>query len=247
MSLKNILVHLDGSQRSDERLDYAIRLAAREDAHLAGLYVFDLAPAAAELVCAHRGDEWRLVQGPHAETVSLHARYADLAIVGQIDTRALYVGSAARVPEAVLLTSGRPLVVSPYRGRFASIGQNVVVAWKATAEASRALNDALPFFQQARKVTILTINPEQGIDVEQEIPTLDIANHLARHDVNVEGRTSIADKISTCEAMQNCIADIGADLLVMGGYGHTRDREAMFGGVTRQMLLQMTVPVLMSH
>jgi nucleotide-binding universal stress UspA family protein len=283
MLLKDLLVHLDSSAQSQRRLDYALRLAARDDARLVGLYTLDLMPTLAALVRAYPGrvehyetfvnrwnveldlmkqaetlfrdallregvtGEWRFVEGAHDQIVALHARYADLTIVGQIDPEHPPAGAAARVPEETLLTTGRPVVIVPYAGAFQTIGQHVVVAWKATSESARALADALPLLERAGKVTVLTVNPGRGNDTEPGMPVVDIAQHLARHDIRVEAATTIADDIATGDALLNYIADCGADFLVMGGYGHARARETMFGGVTRQILRQMTVPVLMSH
>ena len=283
MVLKDLLVHLDSSAQGRRRLDYAVRLAARDDAHLVGLYTLDLLPALAALARAYPGrvehyetfvnmrnaaldlvkeaethfrdalrregvaGEWRFVEGAHDQTVATHARYADLAIIGQIDPDQSSADAAARVPEQTLLTTGRPVVVVPYAGAFLTIGQHIVVAWKATAEAARALADALPLLERAEKVTVLTVNPKRGGDTEPGLPVADIAQHLARHDVRVEAATTVADDIATGDVLLNYVADRGADFLVMGGYGHARAREAIFGGVTRHILQQMTVPVLMAH
>ncbi|HYM31511.1 MAG TPA: universal stress protein [Candidatus Cybelea sp.] len=191
--------------------------------------------------------EWRLVEGIPAEIVALHARYADLAIVGQHDSSA---GSAAgdwQIPAATLLSSGRPMLVVPYAGEFPVIGQSVLVAWKSTREAARAVNDALPLLQQAGTVTVLAINPERGIGGDGEVPAADIAVHLARHGVKVTARHTLARDISEGEVLLNMAEDMGADLIVAGGYGHSRMRELAFGGVTRTLLTTMTVPVLLSH
>lgn len=191
--------------------------------------------------------EWRFLESLPAETAALHARYADLTILGQVDRDSVPSGNAARVPEEVLFASGRPVLIVPYAGRFKSVGANVLVAWKATREAARALNDALPLLQSAKKVTVLTVDPERGTDTESGIPAADIAHHLARHGITAEAATTFAGDIGTADALLNHVADSGADLLVMGGYGHSRARELVLGGITRQILEQMTVPVLMSH
>lgn len=191
--------------------------------------------------------EWRFLESLPAETAALHARYADLAIVGQIDPENAPAGSAARVPEEVLLSSGRPALVVPYAGTFKTVGEHVLVAWKATRESARALNDALPLLERAKKVTVLTVNPERGDDQETGIPAADIAHHLAHHGVAAEAATTVAEDISAGDALLNYAADSGADLMVMGGYGHSRAREFLLGGVTRQIMQQMTLPVLMAH
>lgn len=283
MPLKDLLLHFDASTQGARRLDYALHLAARENAHLIGLYTLDLVPTLSQLVRSYSGQirdfetyvrirnseldrarqseaqfrdglrrqgvsgEWRFVEGLPAETVALHARYADLAIIGQIDQENRSGITAERIPEEVLLHSGRPVVIVPYAGTFPTIAQTILVAWKPTAEAARAIGDALPLLQRAKKVMVVTVNPERGSDTEPGIPVADIALHLARHDIRVEATTTVADDIATGDVLLNKVADSGADFLVMGGYGHPRTREAIFGGVTRQILRQMTVPVLMAH
>lgn len=191
--------------------------------------------------------EWRFVEGLPSETVALHARYADLTVLGQIDPQDPPAGEAIRVPEQVLLTSGRPVLIIPYTARDPVLGKRVLVAWQPTREAARALGDALPLLERAAKVTVLTINPARADQPEPGIPAADIALHLARHDVRVEASTIVADDIASGDVLLNAVAETGADLLVMGGYGHSRAREFVLGGVTRQILQQMTVPVFAAH
>lgn len=283
MPIKDLLVHLDGSAQSRERLELAIALAQRQGAHLTALYILDLIPAIEAIAKGYPDQvrylesyaalrkasldrashveaefrerlrreeiigEWRFLESLPAETIALHARYADLTIVGQVDPENEPSGNAGRIPEEVLFSSGGPVLVVPYAGKFSSVGKNVLVAWKPTRESARALRDALPILEQAKKVTVLTVNPERGTDTEPGIPTADIAHHLAHHGITVEAATTFADDISTGDALLNHAADSGADLIVMGGYGHWRVKEMVVGGVTRQILRQMTVPVLMAH
>jgi nucleotide-binding universal stress UspA family protein len=283
MPFKDLLVHLDSSRQGAQRLAYAVEWAARDHAHLTGLYTLDLVPALAELARAYPGridqfdtylkmhaaeldraktvgdqfrrallgaeveGEWRFVEGDPATTVALHARYADLTIVGQTDPANPGTGTNRFIPEKTLLTAGRPLVIIPYAGQFRSIGRKVVIGWKPTREAARALADALPILEQAENVTILTVNPDRGPDSEVGVAVADIALHLARHGVRVEARTTVAEDVETGDVLLNEVADQGADLLVIGGYGHPRLGEAIFGGVTQLVLEAMTVPVLLSH
>ena len=191
--------------------------------------------------------EWRLVEGGLAETVALHARYADLAIIGQHDPDDTSSTSDAQIAAHTLLSSGRPVLIIPYIGNIASLGQTVLIGWKSSREAARALNDALPLLQQARSVTVLAVNPEEGIGGDGDVPAADIALHLARHGVKATAAHTAAKEIDEGNALLNFADDIGADLIVAGGYGHSRAREFMFGGATRTLLTTMTVPVLMSH
>jgi len=226
-----------------ERFETFIEMRAREVARAKEVEAhFRSAVQRAEV-----SGEWRFVEWPSAETVAIQARYADLTIVGQVDPDNPGVGTAATIPEETLFASGRPLVIVPYAGQFPSIGRRIVVGWKPTREAARALADALPILERAAEVTVLTINPDRGPDTEPGVAGADIALHLARHGVRAEARTTIADDVATGDVLLNEVADRGADLLVMGGYGHARLRETMFGGVTRHVLESMTVPVLMAH
>ena len=123
----------------------------------------------------------------------------------------------------------------------------MLVGWNATAEAARALNDALPILQLARKVTVLSINPRRGIRGDGDVPAVDIALHLARHAIHAEAAHTVAKDIPEGDALLSYAADIGADLLVCGMSGHSRMREMVFGGVTRSLLTEMTIPVFMAH
>lgn len=190
--------------------------------------------------------EWRMVEGAAATTVALHARYADLAILGQPDPKELSAG-AGQVPLVSLMSSGRPVLIVPYAGTFATVGERVLVGWKSGREAARAVNDALPLLKQARSVTVLAINPQSGIGGDGGVPAADIALHLARHGVKAEAAHTVVTDVSEGDVLLNYADDMGADLIVAGGYGHSRLRELAFGGVTRTLLTTMTVPVFLSH
>jgi nucleotide-binding universal stress UspA family protein len=122
-----------------------------------------------------------------------------------------------------------------------------VVAWDAGREAARAVNDALPILRRAKAVTVLSINPQPSYDGYGEEPGADLAVHLARHGVKVEVQHSKGEEIGVGNAILSRLADHGADLLVMGAYGHSRLRELVLGGATRRILQSMTVPTFMSH
>ncbi len=277
MTIKTILVHLDRTEASHARLEAAIGLAMAHDAHLTGLHVddfIDTAPLQAmpgfpieyleeldrrakkEAAEAERrfrdrlgsetiSWEWHGDTGDTAMTISLHARYADLAIIGQAPPDASYVRK--EVPARVMLETGRPVLVVPYIGAPAKIGDNVLVAWDASREATRAVTDALPILANAKKVTVLAFNPESGRDGHGDIPSADIARWLAHHGVTVEATQSFGKDIDVGNALLSRAADLGADMMVMGAYGHSRLRELVLGGATYQVLAEMTVPVLMSH
>lgn len=190
--------------------------------------------------------EWRLLEGEAGDVATLNARYADLVIAGQVDPENPPAGGFAQLPEQLALASGRPVLFVPYAGRFDSIGKRVLVAWNRMRESTRAVNDAMPLLARAEKVTVLSINPQRGEDAG-ELPSADIALHLARHGVKAEASYTVADDIDVGSVLLSRAADLGADLIVMGCYGHSRTRELILGGATREVLRHMTVPVLMSH
>jgi nucleotide-binding universal stress UspA family protein len=135
----------------------------------------------------------------------------------------------------------------PFAGSFKSIGKRVLVAWNASREASRALHDALPLIAKAETATVFLANPTRGLDGHGEEPGADIARHMVRHGLKVEVAKVIADDVPDSALLLNHASDMGADLLVMGAYGHSRLREFILGGMTRSLLREMTVPVLLSH
>jgi nucleotide-binding universal stress UspA family protein len=189
--------------------------------------------------------EWRLVEGSPPATVALHGRYADLTIVGQPNRDEPQDADAVTV--TTIMTSGRPVLAVPFAGEFPIIGERVLVAWNASREAARALNDALPLLLNAKHVTVLAINPQRGVVGHGDVPAADIALHLARHGLKTEAAHTVAKDIADGEALLSYAADIGADLIVAGAYGHSRAREMVFGGVTRTLIAEMTAPVLFSH
>jgi nucleotide-binding universal stress UspA family protein len=194
--------------------------------------------------------EWRQASGGVEAVATLHARYADLAIVGQTDADHLGdLGTAGDLPAHLALQSGRPVLVVPSVGRYDRIGRQVMIAWNGSREAARAVSDAMPFLQQAERVTVLAIDPHSGSEAgtHGDVPGADIALHLARHGVKADAAQVRAADVSVADMLLSRAADQEADLLVMGAYGQSRLRELVLGGVTRNILAHMTLPVLLSH
>jgi nucleotide-binding universal stress UspA family protein len=191
--------------------------------------------------------EWRAATGDLVPMTALHVRYCDLAIVGQTVDDATHDRAAyARLAEDLALGSGRPVLVVPQYGKFSTLGERAIIAWNGSREATRAVNDALPLLRRAKQVTVLVINPTTVN--AGPLPGADIALHLSRHGVRCEAAmTQAADDIAIGDILLSRAADLGADLIVMGAYGHSRTREMVLGGVTRHLIKHMTVPVLMSH
>jgi nucleotide-binding universal stress UspA family protein len=191
--------------------------------------------------------EWREIpEGADADP-AVHARYADLTILGQLDPDSGEPDTIRPHPEQVTLASGRPILVIPYAGNFPNLGRRVVIGWNASREAARAVNDAMPLLTAAEIVTVLTIDPREGSRAHGELPGADISLHLARRGVKAEIERTVSADLPVGEVLLSRAADLGADLLVMGAYGHSRARELLLGGATRSLLRSMTLPVLMSH
>jgi nucleotide-binding universal stress UspA family protein len=190
--------------------------------------------------------EWRERDGDLLEIAVRHARYADMTIVGQADPEG-GDRSIRELPEHLLLGVGRPILVVPYVGTFQTVGERVLVAWNASRAATRAVNDALPILQKATKVTVLTVNPQGGVSGEGDVPGADLALHLSRHGVKAEASWTKTDDIRVAAMLLSRASDLQADLIVMGGYGHSRMRETVLGGSTKEIFQIMTVPTLMSH
>lgn len=278
MSYKNILVHLDESERAAARLDFAIEFARAFDAHLAALYVVQLpfvpflaeAEASAQIIEAQMERaralkdeakkmfdrraaaagislEWRESEGDAIDTIAMHARHGDLAILGQANPEETVSSNPRNLPELVALSAGRPVLVLPYAGAFRAQPERVMVAWNASREAARAVNDALPLLQRAKQVVLLAVNPRKGTLGHGAVPGADIAAHLARHGVKAVAAQTVAPDEDVGDVLLSRASDEGAELIVMGCYGHSRLRELTLGGVSRHLFGHMTVPVLLSH
>lgn len=192
--------------------------------------------------------EYRTEEGTVSDVVARHARYADVAVVGKGDRDEPVKYPYPELSGDLVMTCGRPVLVVPNAGHFESVGKRVLVCWNASREATRAVNDALPFLAMADKVTILAVNPgKSGNGDHGEIPSADIALHLARHGVKAEASNTAADGIDISDVILARASDLGSDLIVSGAYGHSRTREWVFGGVTENLMRDTTVPVLMSH
>lgn len=271
MDIRDILIMIDGTQRNAALLALTCSLAARHDARViglrcadplspvmlyadptAGLMVADLleefmvkARAEAFVMAAGFNErlrlenvlgEWRYIEASAWDRAPTEARLSDLIVLQQPD-------GDDRLVEEMLFRSGRPVLVVPRLGEHKTPGQHILVGWNDSREAARAVHDAMPLLQRAESVTLLTAD-SAGADA---MPGGDIAAHLARHGVVVSLTRSSDAEADPTDLLLNAAADRGADLVVVGGYGHSRLREMVLGGVTRGLLRQMTVPVLFSH
>jgi nucleotide-binding universal stress UspA family protein len=273
MTYKTILVHVDQSRHAAARIRLAAQLAASQEAHLVGTSMTGISrfiypdgvvfigsvidslreSAQTELQkfeeSARREGvtfERRLSEDDPAGALVLQARYADLVVLSQTDPDERDSGDVYDLPEYVMLNTARPVLTIPYAGVFDKVGTHILVAWDGSMEATRAVTNALPFLRRARNVDVVLFNPDALYDVHGQQPGADIALYLARHGVNVNVLQQPTE-LDIGNALLSLAADTGADLLVMGGYGHTRFREVLLGGVTKTILNCMTLPVLFSH
>jgi len=179
------------------------------------------------------------------DAVVRRGRCSDLIVVGQADRGAPIDGLAFDFPQQVLLHAGPPVLVVPYTGSFASLGERVLVGWKDTREAARALRDALPLLRDARLVSLVEVGPPSN-DGEGERSLEAASAWLASHSIPVAAHREIG-LAEVAEQLLSRASDLDVDLIVCGGYGHSRLREWTLGGVTRHLLGHMTVPTLLSH
>jgi nucleotide-binding universal stress UspA family protein len=228
--------------------DMAEFAAARKTAAIQASACVQAARGTFERILAKQGGlcGWQTAADWSGAGVATHARYVDLAVVGQLAPDA----DRARAPDPgdVALGSGGPVLVVPHWGRHETIERHALIGWNASREARRAIQDALPLLKLVRSVTVLTIGPDHGAARYGEEAGADIARHLARHGLQVDVEQMVADwDHEPADLLLARAAELGSDLIVMGAYGHSRLREMVFGGATRSVLKYMPVPVLMSH
>lgn len=296
-AFRDIVVVLDDSTASEIRLELAVAVAQRHDAHLTGFSALDMlmpagpyvqprtfsqvetlpasqmlnwsagslaespetfqqaAETAERIEAAFRSrlrssavrGEWRMAGDNVSEALVRQARHADLTILGQVDPNHPPPPGGRQLLEDVLMTSGRPILVVPYIGRYETAGTKVLVGWNNSREAARAMSDAMPMLSKAESVMVLEAAPPVRKAATDHGDGAGVVRHLARHGINARASRSVMVDISAADALLSHAADMSADLLVVGGYGHSRLRELILGGVTRGLLQHMTLPVLMSH
>ncbi|MGA7432145.1 MAG: universal stress protein [Xanthobacteraceae bacterium] len=275
--IKDIVVNLSVTKGGGPASDYAVSIAGAMNAHLAGVaFVYDpIVPVSAtgyipaEVIERQQADNEadakaaidRFNQatkraGVAAEPLTITASLAgageqfgriarrfDLAVVGQAEPETSTIDDI--IAETTLFESGRPMIVVPYIQKAPLKLDNVMVCWDGSRQAARAIGDAMPLLAKAGKVEIVIIADEPG--QEDEIAGVDMGQHLARHGLKVDLERIPRGDVDVADALLSYAADSGADFLVMGGYGHSRLREFVLGGVTRSILRSMTVPTLMAH
>jgi nucleotide-binding universal stress UspA family protein len=197
--------------------------------------------------------EWRAVDSNYpdiAESAIVHSRSAELVITSQIERGP--DGDIERdLIVRLILESGRPVLIIPRQGHFAPRGEGIaekaIVGINGTKESSRAMFDALPLLRLVKETRLVWVDPYKQSREAGEVPGAEEAAVLSRHGIKAVAEPMMTDGLNAGEALLARANDLGADLLVMGGYAHSRMREFVFGGATRHVLEHMTIPVLMSH
>ncbi len=275
MTYRSILTYVDGDDTSSQRLASAIGIARQFDAHLTALamgyepnippYAYGEAAGAvmADLVASANADAAARAEeagaaldhdGLLADVVPMtcrfnavsreigeYAQFSDLVVISHPYGDAV-AHTAADVFEGALFDGDAAVLVCP-EGTDRILGDNVVIAWSGTREALRAVRRAMPVLAKARNVEIVVIDPPMG----NPDPGERLAMMLSRHNITVDIIVQPASAEPVSAILQQRVAELGAGLLVMGGYGHSRFREYVIGGVTREVATEATVPVLMAH
>ena len=273
--IKDILVNLSYGTSQDGVSNYALSVAETFGAHIVGTAFaypvmasgFGLsanfirvqqaeAQERAESVAA-AFDEATRRAGVSAETRRFEAgigdvptqfahiaRRFDLSVIGQFE-RDRGHPTTNIVIEAALFESGRPVLIVPFIQKDRLKLDHVMVCWDGSRAAARAVGDAMPFLTRSGKASIVIADTHSAKSAD--LPGADIATHLTRHGVNVTIERIPVGKIDVSNTILSYAADTYPDLIVMGGYGHSRLREFILGGTTRGMLASMTKPTLMSH
>ncbi len=277
MAIKDLHVHVDNDAVCGKRLEAAVDLATRLNAHLTGVYVRRAFPIPNYGAMGLTVDLLKLYENRLDEEErtarELFTRYVGVqnantgwrALMGSVpavlanESRygdLLVLGQPDPADEDplnhgladhVIFSAGRPCLLIPYGGTPAGFGHSPLVAWDGSREAARAIHDALPLLQLAGQATLLIVQPERVEADFSDLPGAMMAEHLARHDIKVEVEVLRGGVPATGAAVLSYVDAYGHDLVVMGAYGHSRWREIVLGGVTRKMMTDMQVPVFMSH
>lgn len=275
-SLTSILVHLDDGRSSETRLALCAELAGACSAHLSALYVSRFltqslmvdAPPSGMLVKALEEEQQRRTararelfesnsasldgarefhheEGDPIRWLSTYGRYADVIAVGQPPDDDVALGTGG-IPGSLALACGRPVLVVPAAGIDSLSPARVMVAWNGSREAARAVADALPFLQMARRVEVVSVADRRNSG-DPAGSGRDLCRHLGHHGIQAESVILPPPGIEVSEALLSRAAAESMDLIVLGAYGHSRVRELVLGGVTRNLLHFSAVPLLLSH
>lgn len=189
--------------------------------------------------------EVRVVSGTTAGDLIAHARTSDLVVLGQDDRNSTSDVLGHNLVSELMLDAGRPVLVVPYAGRCEVIGREVLMAWDGSRAAAVAMRGALPLLAASARARLMTFRAA-GSTSRSDLLSAEMVQWLARHGVQATFEEDVIE-IGVADALLSRVSDLGTDLVIMGGYGHSRLREMVLGGVTRDVLAHMTVPVLIAH
>jgi len=274
--LKDVVVNLSGRASLDFAADYAISIAATFGAHVTGIaFLYEpvipdgtLGGVPVDLIELQREENSKIARdaisrfeagvkkaGVASETRQLDATFGgaatrfaqvarrfDISVVAQAQRE--QGATDELIIEGALFESGRPVIVVSYIQKSGLTLERVLACWDGGRTAARAIADAMPFLERAKAVDLVIVAEERKND---EITGVRMSEHLTRHGVAVSVKRIAKGDLAVQDVILSYAADSGADFMVMGGYGHSRLREFILGGVTRGILNSMTVPVLMSH
>lgn len=277
MSYKSLLVCLDERPRSEATAEFAVQLASQYGASVVGAYIgsslrtwpvygldagmgmaaldaeylqliaenaknteamFKAKAAAAQQPI----DRWLSLESAPWPEVAAAARCVDLCLMGQAELEGAVTSYYPDLPAVLTMGSGKPVLVLPAVGTYSLPGRRVLIAWNGQREAARAVADALPFLDSADSVAVVAVGP-----LPKQATLDEFRAYLSCRGITPQVEHVPATDLDAGNLLLSRAADLGADLLVMGAYGHSRLREVVFGGVTRNMLRHMTLPVLLSY
>ena len=276
MKIKRLLIHLDHSQGCANRLQTAFDMSKRLGAKLTGVFVVPdyIVPsyveaqisvdvltdvteravarakeqlATYEKLASEAGVEMEasVIEGQLVTVLREHSKYSDLLLLGQ-DHPDDPDNTSYGLADTLLFEGACPCMVVPHSGKVQSPGDRILVAWNASRESSHALRNALPLLEQAQEVLVLCSEPANTDEAAGHPHTDELMRYLKAHGISAFSSGMGADMNAT-DAITAQAADMNADLIVMGAYGHTRLREFILGGVTHDLLKQAPLPLFLAH
>ena len=273
-TIRSVLLQLDTTPTSAARLEFARRVALHHKAALSAMFMVSPSEGSAQqdspegnlallqqmdrddidrptslfddaLAGSGRPTRWLASAGDAREAFCRQALYADLLVLGQHDPSTRSAGTVpANFVESVVMATGKPALILPFAGKFGVPGRDVLIGWNATPQAARAVTAALPWLRMARRVHVLEATDDTA---PHHAADLDIAHYLNLHGIVATPHRGHASPNDAGEVLLSFASTVGADLLVMGCYGHRRARELVLGGASRTVLKSMTLPVLTAH
>ncbi len=269
MGIKDILVHLDDSDAAESRLDLAILYARKHEASLRGMYpitqayyesrgigeraslervetMFREKTAAAGIAAEWVFADSSVIGASVSDIMTTRAYYSDLVIVGQTNHRTPGLNVPTDLPEQLVMTCGRPVLVVPYTGSFETAGDRIMIAWKTGRESVRSLHDAMPHIKKSLQVSVVGVSAE-ALPADTDSDFMSIRGYLARHAVTARTDLMCGGTLSVGDKILNLVCEHTADLLVMGAFAPNRRGALALSPIALHVLRHLTVPVLLSH